>query len=282
MKLVRMLTMYNEEDIIERSIRWYADQGIKSVIVDNGSTDASYGICSRLIGKGVLDLATYATEEYEEAALLDRVLQLAQTHNPDWLLLADADEFYESFCGGNLKEAIIAESVKGYNAIQFHNMEFWMTVEDNCNEPDIIKRIRHYSYFDSNRFKCYANIPGINISKKLGHAPAFPEQSMMRLSPNKFISRHYKFRSLEQGYRKIGRVRPTKDKPAQNFHYLQFLKTPDFFIIPATRLNVYTEDHNWIIERKFDGNRMSNEEIRKYLGLNTLEELFDWMQKRSL
>lgn len=282
MNILRLLTMYNEEDIIEKSIKWYADQGIESVIVDNGSTDNSYNICSKLLGKGVLDLAICDTEEYEEATLLNRVLQLAQTHNPDWLLLADADEFYEPFNGGSLKDAVIAESMKGYNVIQFHNMEFWMTPEDNANELDIIKRIKYYSYFDSNRFKSYSNVHGLNISKKLGHAPTFPEKFRIRLSPNKFISRHYKFRSLKQGYSKIDRICPTKNNPAQNFHYLRFLKTPEFFIIATNKLNKYVEDHNWIIERKFNGNRMTNEEIRIYLGLNTLEELSAWMKKRSI
>ena len=144
-------------------------------------------------------------------------------------------------------------------------MEFWMTEKDDLREKDFMIRLRYYSYFDSNRYKVFPNLPGLDLVTHIGHRPVFPDSVKIKMSPKGFISRHYKFRSLEQGYRKIKRVRPPKSRPHQSFHYLRFKESPEWFIVPSSKLTLYNEDHKWNLERKFDGGRMSKEELKNYL-----------------
>jgi len=48
-----MIPVYNEADIIGYVIEHLISQGIELAILNNGSTDNSYGICSRYFNKGV-------------------------------------------------------------------------------------------------------------------------------------------------------------------------------------------------------------------------------------
>ena len=61
MKIVGMLAVYNDNDIIEEIIQHLISQGIDLVVLDNGSTDGTYEICKKFVGKGILDLFQYKT-----------------------------------------------------------------------------------------------------------------------------------------------------------------------------------------------------------------------------
>jgi|GEM_PF-7019021 len=283
MKVLRMLTVKNEIDILHRNIEWYSNQGIPTVAIDNGSTDGSYELLCSLSSDKLLSCQQMLTQGYQEQELLKRVHNLARLHNPDWLVLADADEFYESpVPNESFRDGLERISNEGYNLLQLHNIEFWMTEKDDLSEPDPLRRIRHYSYFDSNRYKAYPNMPGLDIATKIGHVPIFPENVPIMLCPQVFISRHYKFRSLNQGYQKIKQVAPTQEHRDQNFHYVQFREESQFFIIPSSRLTYYDEDKKWIIERKFDGGRMTREQMMEYLGMQDEAQLNAWFASRSL
>ncbi len=283
MNIIRMLTTKDEIDILLRNIEWYANQGISTVAIDNGSTDGSYELMKGLEKDKILACKQLITDGYQEQTLLNSVHELAKSFNPEWLVLADADEFYESpLVGENFRTGLERTIKQGFNLLKLNNMEFWMTEKDNPNEKDVLKRIRHYSFYDNMRYKAYPNMQGIDIATKLGHMPIFLFGSQINLCPELFISRHYKFRSLEQGYKKIKQVAPTKDKPDQNFHYVKFKCEPSHFVIPSHLLNEYKEDKKWDMTRKFDGGRMNNTELMAYLGFTTTEKLNKWLDRRNL
>ena len=56
MKLVGMLEVYNDDDIIEELLDFYVSQGLDLVVLDNGSTDETYKICQRFQNKGIVRL----------------------------------------------------------------------------------------------------------------------------------------------------------------------------------------------------------------------------------
>ncbi len=283
MKIIRLLTVKNEIDILSENIKWYSNQGIPTVAIDNGSTDGSFEFLKSLPSDEVALCKQVLTDGYQEQLLLNEVHTLATSVNPDWIVLADSDEFYESpRHNETFKEGLERISTKEYNLIQLHNIEFWMTEKDNLNEPNFLKRINHYSYFDSNRYKSYPNLKGLDIATKIGHVPIFPNNVPIILCPEIFISRHYKFRSLDQGYKKIKQVAPTENHRDQNFHYIKFKEEPHFFIIPSIKLTKYNEDKQWHLQRTFDGGRMQREELIDYLGLQNESQLNNWFANRGL
>ena len=70
MKIVGMLPVFNDEDIIEEVIEHLLSQGINLVVLDNGSTDETYEICKRFVGKGILQLHQYKSDTYDWSIIL--------------------------------------------------------------------------------------------------------------------------------------------------------------------------------------------------------------------
>ena len=54
MRIVGMIPVYNESDIIGQVVHHLISQGVQLVIIDNGSNDGSYEICRKFLSKGVL------------------------------------------------------------------------------------------------------------------------------------------------------------------------------------------------------------------------------------
>ncbi len=282
MRFLRIVTVYNEADIIRRNLEWYIDQGMEIVVLDEGSTDATYAICQEYLGCGIVRLEQRPVAENDPQRALATLWEICDGLDADVVIKADADEFFEAPDPGvGLAEGLAAEFAQGYNLIRFHNVEFWMTERDAPLESDPLRRIRHYSYFSSHLYRACVFHPGINYWEKLGHAPIFPPGMVPRCSPKVFISRHYKFRSLEQGYAKIDRIRPPTGKPTQSIHYLKYRKSPEWFIIPREYLTEYHEDRRWNLTRTYDGGRLNRRELIDYLGLESEDALDRWFASRT-
>lgn len=255
-----MIPVYNESDIIEQVIRHLLSQGLSLVIVDNGSNDGSYEICRRYLQNGVLSIERRWTERHEWRLMLQRLFTMALQHSPDWAVLSGADEFLESpYRGYTFGEAIEIEARKGHNLIQFDNFEFWPSEKDSSSpETDVRRRIKYYSWHDDDQFRCWKVYPRMVIHEQGGHRPTFPLGVEQRISPNKFVLRHYKIRSYEHGLRKVFTERLPRYSPelrsmGWHVHYDNFTRDKDHFIIDSSKLTKYNEDGNWNLTKTFDG-----------------------------
>lgn len=258
--VVGIIPVYNESDIVEYVVDHLIEQGVKLIVLDNGSTDGSYEICSRYLGKGILTLDRLVTSKFELQLVLKRLQSAAMQYSPGWILLCGADEFLESpYNGLTIAQAITLEDSKGYNVIQFNNFEFWPTeLDESLPEKDPRKRLRYYSWLDDWQFRCFKAYQGVTIHESGGHVPKFPEGTKARISPNKFILRHYKIRSCEQGLRKVFAERLPRYSPqarTEGWHvqYDNFQPNKSFFVIDSRKLTRYDEDGNWNLTRTFDG-----------------------------
>lgn len=98
-KLVMTMLIRDEEEILERNIRYHAAMGVDGFIVtSHRSTDGSVGILKRLQDEGlVLETIEVDEPEYRQSAWVgDMVNRAARKHGADWVMHADADEFYYS------------------------------------------------------------------------------------------------------------------------------------------------------------------------------------------
>jgi len=254
-----MIPVYNEADNIAYVIEHLISQGIELVILDNGSTDNSYEICSGYLNKGVLWLQVLQTERYEFDILVQKLYDVAFLFHADWVLVNAADEFLESpYQGLTLKAAIEREDREGYNMIQFNNFEFFPTEKDlGKNELDVRRRLKHYTWNDDLQFRCWKIYPEIKVSMTAGHYPIFPTNVKCKIAKTKYVLRHYRIRSYEHGLKKIftdrlPRYPPEEKKLGRHVHYDNFKQDPSYFIIHSDNLTEYLDDEKWRVKKTFD------------------------------
>jgi glycosyltransferase involved in cell wall biosynthesis len=259
MRIIGIIPVYNEADIIGYVIEYLLSQGVELAILDNGSTDNSYEICSRYLNKGVLWLETLSTEQYRFDMLIEKLYNIAVSLHADWVLLNAADEFLEApYRGVTLKEAIEMEARNGFNLIQFNDFEFFPTEKDLENvEPDVRKRLKHYTWNDDLQFRCWKVCPGVKVTGTAGHYPVFPKNVKHKVVKTKYVLRHYRIRSYEHGLRKVftdrlPRYLPEEKNVGRHIHYDNFKRDRSCFIIHSDNLMEYKDDHRWVTKKTFD------------------------------
>ena len=118
--------------------------------------------------------------------------------------------------------------------------------------------MRYYSWHDRWRFRAWKHRPGIRIQPSGGHLPIFPREIPVRLSPTRFMIRHYSIRSYEHGRKKAfqERLKRYSDFDKKFFglkRYEAFQDSERYFVIDPGMLTRYDEDGRWNFERKFLG-----------------------------
>jgi len=216
MKVIGMMSVFNDEDIIEEVIENHLSEGLELVVLDNGSSDNTFHICEKFVGKGILQLKQFETPTFMgQHDLLHRMLyHMALIEKPDWLLRSDSDEFFESGISNlNLKKAIAKVDSEGCNLIQFDRFDFFMTDDDNESAKSIKEKMTYYSCHGDYLYRAWKYFPGISMGYAGGHYPIYPEGFTYKIYPKKFVMRHYKFRSKEQAEKKMaGTIRGTAYK----------------------------------------------------------------------
>lgn len=125
MKLVMTLLVRDEADIIALNIEHHLAQGIDHfIITDNRSVDATPLILEEYVSRGLVDLIHERSETYDQALWVTRMAEQAASDSADWVIHADADEFWIARePGRSLRDVIEAlptcqpvHSVKRWNA----------------------------------------------------------------------------------------------------------------------------------------------------------------------
>ena len=98
-KLVMTLLVKNEEEMLAENLEFHHSMGVDGfIITDNNSTDATPQIIEHYKLKGwVLDVICETATDYNQKRWVDRMVLLAKEHyGADWVINADADEFWYS------------------------------------------------------------------------------------------------------------------------------------------------------------------------------------------
>jgi Glycosyl transferase family 2 len=133
MKLVMAMKVRDECDVLEHNLRHHRAHGVDQFIVtDNGSTDGTLEILRRWEGAGLVRLIEEpAAEDFRDQAhgWVTRMARLAAIdHAADWVVHADADEFWWP-AGGSLKDAL-AEIPERYGVVLAPRPEFVARTDD--------------------------------------------------------------------------------------------------------------------------------------------------------
>jgi len=105
MKLVMTLLVRDEADVVDAQIAYHLDAGVDFVVAtDNRSEDGTTEILERYEREGVVHLIREPGDDLRQSEWVTRMARLAATDfGADWILNADADEFWRAR-GATLKE----------------------------------------------------------------------------------------------------------------------------------------------------------------------------------
>ena len=93
MRIVALLTTFNEERFIAACLENFSRQGVEVYLCDNSSTDRTVEIAQQYLDKGLIGIETYPRADmYSWRPLLQRKEELAATLEADWFMHVDADE----------------------------------------------------------------------------------------------------------------------------------------------------------------------------------------------
>lgn len=98
-RLVMTLLVKNEEELLAENLEYHHAQGVDAfIITDNNSTDRTPDIIEHYRQRGwVVEVIRETATDYSQKQWVDRMVMLAKTrHHADWVINADADEFWYS------------------------------------------------------------------------------------------------------------------------------------------------------------------------------------------
>ena len=158
MKLVMTLLVRDEADIIAQNLDHHLAQGVDAFIVtDNGSIDDTLPILRGYERRGLLEVIEEPAQNYAQAVWVTRMAERAVAINADWVIHADADEFWIAAQQGRrvrdvveqLSQAEPVHRVQRWNAVlrrrqaNLHRVEpleiRWYD-SDSCNSAVILCR----------------------------------------------------------------------------------------------------------------------------------------------
>lgn len=252
-----MISVFNEEDIIEEMIKYHISQGIELVVLDTGSTDSTYEICKKLAKDKQIKLFKNKVSQWDLAANLRMTYDLVLKESPDWIIHMDADEFFESGINKiNLKEAIEKVDNEGHNLIQFDRFEFFITDNDDETLTSTVKKFKYYTHQTDFIYRAWKFFPGIRNDITGGHLPIFPKGCKYKIYPEKFVCRHYRYRNKNQAVKKLKeRLEKLQNLPdlkmGWNIHYKRMIEENKPIVVNHKLITKYNEDNNWNYKQKF-------------------------------
>ena len=251
LKILAIMHTFNEEDIIETTIKYLLEQNVDVCILDNWSTDNTYQIIQNLKSEYPerIILERFPEKEpeekyYEWEKQLHKTEEISKKLDYDWYIHYDADEIRKTpYNNVTIADMINFVDSLGYNAINTTVLDFRLTnKDDNIFDKDTYFEIgRKPSHFE--QIKTWKKCDDIDLASSGGHLAKFQNQ---KVYPIKIINRHYPLRSIEQAEKKIFKDRLPrfeKEKKEKGWHsqYDKIAQEKDF-IYEKQNLNKYEKD----------------------------------------
>ncbi|MDL2123644.1 MAG: SPASM domain-containing protein [Deltaproteobacteria bacterium] len=282
-KACGMLFFYNEQYILEDSLRYYLDAGFDLVLFDNESTDGSRYIVEqvklRCPGR-ILEIVTVKTDGYQWRKILRMACDYMHAHlsSYDWIALIDADSFYHSPVDGlPLVDFLSQVKKNGFNIVDGKLFDFFPTEKDDLSITSPIKRLKYCDVHNGTahkypQHKIFQYHPDIDFYTHFGHI-CLREDA--RVAPVKLLYLHYKWVSFEHGRKKIFTERVPRFVERESharFHpqYLGLLPIEDDLVKSAQQLILFHKEDHCIPQDKLVGlltgnsESASNESAKKY------------------
>lgn len=213
-RVLAVVPVYDEADILDRTIGHLVANGVEVHIIDNWSTDGCREIAESWRGRGVVAIDTFpeggATEKFDWQEVLRRIPLIGKASGADWTTMNDADELRESpWPGVTLRDALWHVEQCGFTCVNLTQADFLLTDADVARDgltPELpleqaFPCLRSPAIGDLTQLKFWRNGDyDVEIAASGGHTARFPGR---RVFPYNFLMRHYPYRSAAQATRKI-------------------------------------------------------------------------------
>jgi len=246
MRVIALLTAYNEERFIASCLENLFRQGVQVYLVDNSSTDGTLAIAERYLGRGLIDIEDLPRDgTFSLRRILKREEELAGSLDGDWFMHIDADEVHvPTRSKTRLARALADVDAAGYNAVNFLEFTFIPTREaPDHDHPDFVRTMRsYYPFLPSfpHRLNAWKRQESVELASSGGHKVEFPG---LRMYPESFFMRHYLFLSVEHAIRKFGNRRFDRSEVEAGWHgWRARLQPVPFELPPADELRTYVGD----------------------------------------
>lgn len=213
MKVIAIISAYNEEDIIEHTVRNMIKNDIETYFIDHHSNDKTLELIKNFLGKGIKKIEIFPEESgyssdlkdvYAWRYILKRKEELHSMLGADWYMHMDADEIVESpWPNMKFTEALQLVDRLGYNCIDFELFNFRpVTAEYKSNiKPQDFFKYWEPDNYNEPQMKCWKNFgQKIDLVSSGGHIVEFKDKKVF---PIKFVMKHYPIRSGAHGVKKI-------------------------------------------------------------------------------
>ena len=144
MKIIIISTIRNESDILETFVRYHLQLVDHMIIINHRSMDSSAKILNGLQQEGLsLEVEDESALDHQQGSVLTRYMRRAvRKYNADWVVPLDADEFLTVSGEGLVRKVMEKFPIDKVVKLQWRT--YIPTASDNCQEPNILKRIQHY------------------------------------------------------------------------------------------------------------------------------------------
>ena len=147
-KLIMTLVVRNEEEILEKHIRFHHAMGVDGfIVISHKSTDKTNEILEKLKKEGlVFEIIHKDTPNHQHSVWVKDMIRLAKNkYKADWIINSDADEFYYSK-DLNLKTSILKYSSLGVNILIVDSIFVFPYNEENflLNEYFVTKPFQNF------------------------------------------------------------------------------------------------------------------------------------------
>lgn len=108
----------DEADIVRAAIEHAIRQGVdRFIVTDNGSVDGTLEILQEYSKRGILDLRSDPVHRKQQSATVSAMARDAYSrYGADWVINADADEFWVAEAPGRTVREVLEETPKSYQA----------------------------------------------------------------------------------------------------------------------------------------------------------------------
>jgi len=129
-----VILVKNEEDIIEKNIRFHSAIGVDNfVVMDNNSDDNTRDILDKLSKEFEITIIDEKSP-YSQSKFMTKLNRIAkQKYNPDWIINNDADEFWIPQTNKSLKDILNFKGgvlqIQRSNMVLYDGLENWWESE---------------------------------------------------------------------------------------------------------------------------------------------------------
>ena len=201
MKIIGLMLIKDEDDILEDVIEYHMAQGLDGLLVcDNGSTDGTMEILKHYYGTAVLEVYTY--DKFFQDRITTQLAHIAYTKfGADWVIPIDADEFSTCLSSLKLRDLLSLINSRSCLNIGIPRRFYWPTVYDNVSLP-AYERFRYwrYQYNPKAIIKCTDTM---NFESGCHVANNGFERSLLDRDNHHLVVRHFQYRSFQQTKKRL-------------------------------------------------------------------------------